>query len=148
MRHLVSGRKLGRDTNARKALLFNLTSALIVQGQVTTTLAKAKFVKPYVEKLVTSAKEKKLQTRRTLASRVTHDAFLKLTREIAPGFATRVGGYTRIIRVGLRRGDAAPLVRVEFLQWETSKQKKAKPTKVVKLNRITQVKSAKENKNK
>lgn len=121
MRHAVFGRKLGRDTNSRKALLNNLAGALIINGSVTTTLAKAKFVKPYVEKMVTVAKKDRLASKRILASYLKGTAFKKLIGEIAPGFEKRTGGYSRIIKLTTRRGDAAAMARLEFLEWDKSK---------------------------
>jgi len=119
VKHLVFGRKLGRDINARKALLANLASSLFINGAIETTLAKAKFVKSYVEKLVTAAQKNRLSSKRALASVLTHQAFLKLIAEIGPGFATRSGGYTRIIKLGARVGDNAPMARLELLEWES-----------------------------
>lgn len=124
MRHGVFGRRLGRDTNSRKALLANLASSIIENGQVTTTLAKAKFVKPHVEKLITAARKNKLHLRRVIASSITHKAFLKLIGEVAPGFSKREGGYARIIKLGPRRGDAAPMARLALLEWEKSSKSK------------------------
>ncbi len=134
MRHAVFGRKLGRDTNSRRALLNNLAGALIINGSVTTTLAKAKFVKPYVEKMVTSAKKDKLASKRILASYLQKVAFNKLIREIAPGFDKRPGGYARIVKLATRRGDAAAMARLEFLEWDKPKalSSKTKNNKVVK----------------
>ncbi len=132
MRHAVFGRKLGRDINSRKALLNNLSGALILNGSVTTTLAKTKFVKPYVEKMVTSAKVAKLGSRRVLASSLPKAAFKRLTEEIAPGFQARAGGYTRIIKLATRRGDAAAMARIEFLAWEKPKTSPAKAKAQVK----------------
>lgn len=122
MRHAVFGKRLGRDINARKALLRNLASALFEKGVITTTLTKAKFAQSYIEKLVTTAKKNSLHSQRALASLVTPQAFIKLTREIAPGFAQRVGGYTRVVKLGARAGDAAPLARLEFVKWSQVKK--------------------------
>lgn len=134
MRHAVFGRKLGRDTNSRRALLNNLAGALIINGSVTTTLAKAKFVKPYVEKMVTSAKKDKLASKRVLASYLQKAAFDKLISEIAPGFDKRPGGYARIVKLSARRGDSAAMARLEFLEWDKPKtlSSKTKDNKVVK----------------
>lgn len=142
MRHQVFGRKLSRDTNARKALLGNLTSSVLKTGQLETTLAKAKFARPYVEKLITYAKRKNdLRTDRYLASLVSKEAFSKLRLSIGPGFKSRTGGYTRIIKLVPRKGDAAPMARLELLKLDKlattenteNKQKdtKVKPTKSV-----------------
>lgn len=118
MRHLVFGRKLGRDTNARRALLANLASSLFINGAIITTLVKAKFARPYVEKLVRTVQKNRLSSKRSLASVLTHQAFLKLIAEIGPGFTNRSGGYTRIIKLGARVGDNAPIARLELLEWE------------------------------
>lgn len=133
MRHQVFGRKLGRDINSRKALLAGLSSSLLENGQITTTVTKAKFVKPYVEKLITRIKKKRLFLHRQAASTLTSKAFSRLTFEIGPGFIKRPGGYTRIIRLSRRSGDSAPMARLELLEWEKSqtkpKETKAKPKK-------------------
>lgn len=117
MRHAYFGKKLGRDTTARKALLNNLASQLLEKGMFTTTLAKAKFARPYVEKIITRAKSKHdLRGIRVIASLVTNQAFSKLRTQIGPGFEKRPGGYTRIIRLNQRQGDAAPMARLELLE--------------------------------
>lgn len=119
MRHAYFGRRLSRDTNARKALAANLATSLFERGKITTTLAKAKFARPYVEKLITGAKRQKdLKTRRALATSVASLAFTKLHTTLGVGFAARPGGYTRIVRLNPRRGDAAPLARLELLPIE------------------------------
>lgn len=125
MRHMVSGRRLSRDRDARQALLANIAVALFSKGRIKTTLAKAKFARPYVEKLITAAKEKKLAQNRVLASRVTRD-ISKLLSEIGPGFAERSGGYTRIVKIGPRLGDGSPMARLELLPLD----KKPKPPKI------------------
>lgn len=136
MRHRYFGRRLGRDTSARKALASQLASSLLEKGQVKTTLAKAKFARSYVEKLITRAKTKNdLNTSRVLASRVTKQAFEKLRSTIGPGFAARSGGYARIVKLGKRAGDAAPMARLELLKVEKpatteSVQEKNKPKTV------------------
>lgn len=114
MRHLAAGRKLSQDTGGRQALLKNIASALFSKGRLETTLAKAKFARPYVEKLITAAKEKKLPENRALASRVPGD-LNKLLSEIGPGMATRSGGYTRIVKMKRRLGDGSPMARLELL---------------------------------
>ncbi len=122
MRHMVSGRKLSRDKDARQALLKNIAGALFSKGRIKTTLAKAKFARPYVEKLITAAKAKKLAENRTLASKVPGD-LNKLLSEIAPSFEKRQGGYTRIVKIARRLGDGAPMAQLELLPIE----KKPKP---------------------
>ncbi|MBI2327279.1 50S ribosomal protein L17 [Candidatus Curtissbacteria bacterium] len=135
MKHKVSGQKLGRDTSGRKALLRNLASELVAKGAIITTLAKAKFARPYIEKLVTSAKINRLTKHRSLESRLTHQAFIRLQSEIGPGFRSRAGGYTRIIKLGIRKGDAAPLARLEFLQWEKTPTAKVQKSPRKTINR-------------
>lgn len=134
MRHAIFGRKLGRDISARKALLNNLASSLIVNGQLETTETKAKFVRPYVEKVITLAKRNRLGTQRVIASTLEKGAFDRLFLEIAPGFSERSGGYTRIVKMGPRRGDSAKMARIELVEWDKSKAKqkqiKAKVKKV------------------
>ena len=123
MRHAYFGRKLGRDTTARLALLNSLASFLLAKGQIKTTLAKAKFVQAYTEKLITSAKRQKdLAKKRILASLLEKEAFEKLTSQIAPGFEKRNGGYTRIIRLIPRRGDSAPMARLELMPLEKKQE--------------------------
>lgn len=131
MRHAYFGRRLSRDTNARKALLNNLASSLLEKGQITTTLAKAKFARPYVEKLITQAKRTNdLKGARRLASIVTNKAFSNLNSNLGPGFSSRNGGYTRIIKLSRpRTGDAAPMARLELLKIEKQEKTPAKVEK-------------------
>ena len=126
MRHQVFGKKLSRDTKARKALLANMAASLVTHGQLTTTLAKAKFAMPYVEKLVTLVKKNKLNSNRWLASALPQDAFIKLVQQLGPGFENRHGGYTRIVKLSTRRGDSAQMARLEFLDATVQKKKAAK----------------------
>lgn len=125
MRHLVFGAKLNRDINARKALLINLADSLFKKGSIVTTEARAKFVRPYAEKLISTASQNKLSQNRRIASVLTREAFAKLINEIAPGFSSRPGGYTRIIKLKMRRGDAAPIVKIELLEFEKPQGKAA-----------------------
>ncbi len=133
MRHRVFKKKLSRDINSRRALASNLASSLLVEGHITTTVAKAKFVQVFAEKLITGAARTSLHTRRSLASRLTHPAFIRLITEISPGFEDRRGGYTRIVKLSTRRGDSAPMARIEILEWDKSKKhelsKNPKPAK-------------------
>lgn len=122
MRHAVSGKKLGRDTNARKALAMNLASSLIVEGHIKTTLAKAKFVRSFAEKLITDAKKNTLSNKRSLAPRLTKQAFIRLITQVGPGFESRSGGYTKIIKLAPRRGDRAPMAKIEILEWDKTKE--------------------------
>ena len=116
MRHRKAGRQLRRTSEQRLALLRNLATSLIEQGAIETTEAKAKELRPFVEKLVTKAKQGTLHARR-LAGRHVHkrDAADKLFREWGPKFQARPGGYTRILKTGHRRGDGAEMARIEFV---------------------------------
>ena len=143
MRHRVFGRKLSRDINARKALLSNLATSLIVNGKLTTTVAKAKFAGPYVEKLITSAKGDRLFANRKLASVLSPAAFKKLVGEIAPGFSERHGGYLRIVKQITRRGDNAQMARLELLEWDKTKSKAREVQKVRKVRKVSKVSKAK-----
>jgi len=116
MRHRVGGRKLQRTSSHRAALFRNMAAALIKHEQITTTTAKAKELRPYVEKLVTLAKRGGLSNRRLAQSRLMDDAQLaKLFDVIAPRYSGRDGGYTRIIKAGIRASDAAPIAVIEFV---------------------------------
>ncbi|MBA2918581.1 50S ribosomal protein L17 [Sphingomonas sp. MAH-20] len=116
MRHRVGGRKLQRTASHRAALFRNQAAALIKHEQITTTLAKAKELRPYVEKLVTLAKKGGLSNRRLAHSRLMDDTQLKkLFDVIGPRYAERAGGYTRIIKAGIRASDAAPMAIIEFV---------------------------------
>jgi large subunit ribosomal protein L17 len=116
MRHRVGHRKLQRTSSHRTALFRNMAAALIKHEQITTTTAKAKELRPYVEKLVTLAKKGGLSNRRLAQSRLMDDAQLvKLFDVIAARYATRNGGYIRIIKAGIRKNDAAPISIIEFV---------------------------------
>jgi large subunit ribosomal protein L17 len=116
MRHHKTGRKLGRDSAHRKALYANLCGALIEHGRIKTTEAKAKEVRPIVEQLITLGKRGDLHAHRQAV------AFLRsklaayiLFDEVAPRFADRPGGYTRVVKLGPRQGDAAPMAYLELV---------------------------------
>ena len=116
MRHKSGGRKLQRTSAHRIALLRNLAAALIKHEQITTTVAKAKELRPYVEKLVTLAKRGGLANRRLAMSRLMDDTQLtKLFGVLAERYADRAGGYTRIVKAGIRASDAAPMAIIEFV---------------------------------
>ena len=116
MRHRVCGRKLGRTSSHRTALFRNMSAALIKHEQITTTLPKAKELRPYVEKLITLAKKGGLSNRRLAHSRLLDDAqLIKLFEVLAPRYADRAGGYTRVIRAGIRASDAAPVAVIELV---------------------------------
>lgn len=118
MRHRKIRRKLGRTTSHREALLANMASAFIRNnGSITTTVAKAKVLRPVVEKLITLGKKQDINARRH-ASTILRDegAVKKLFDEVSPLFDTRNGGYTRIIRLGDRTGDGAPMALIELVE--------------------------------
>jgi large subunit ribosomal protein L17 len=116
MRHRVAGRKLQRTSSHRAALFRNMAAALIKHEQITTTTAKAKELRPYVEKLITLAKKGGLSNRRLAHARLMDDVQLqKLFDVIAPRYAERSGGYTRVIKAGIRKNDAAPIAIIEFV---------------------------------
>jgi large subunit ribosomal protein L17 len=116
MRHRVGGRKLGRTSSHRNAMFRNMAAALIKHEQITTTLPKAKELRPYVEKLITLAKKGQLSHRRLAHARLLDDTQLtKLFDVIAKRYADRNGGYTRVIKAGLRASDAAPMAIIELV---------------------------------
>jgi len=117
MRHRVGGRKLQRTSSHRAALFRNMAAALIKHEQITTTTAKAKELRPYVEKLVTLAKKGGLSNRRIAHARIMDEAQeRKLFEVLGPRYASRNGGYTRIIKAGIRQSDAAPIAIIEFVE--------------------------------
>jgi large subunit ribosomal protein L17 len=117
MRHLKQGRKLGRTTAHRKALLRNLATALLEHERIITTEPKAKELRRVADKLVTLGKRGNLHARRQALQVVQSNAVVqKLFNEIAPRFAGRQGGYTRILRLGYRPGDAAAMAVIELVE--------------------------------
>jgi large subunit ribosomal protein L17 len=119
MRHRRAGKKLGRDSAHRKALYSNLAGALIEHGRIKTTVAKAKAVKPFAEQMITLGKRGDLHARRlALAELRSQDVVHQLFAEVAPRFADRPGGYTRIVKLGPRNGDAAEMVYLEFVDYD------------------------------
>ena len=109
-------RKLGRPTDHRNLMLRGMVTALFENGQIVTTVTRAKEIRPIAEKLITLGKKNTLNTRRQALSYITKsDVVYKLFAEIAPKYAERNGGYTRIIRAGVRRGDAAPLAVISLV---------------------------------
>ncbi|MFN4356617.1 50S ribosomal protein L17 [Sphingopyxis alaskensis] len=116
MRHKSGGRKLQRTSAHRTAMFRNMSASLIKHEQITTTVAKAKELRPYVEKLVTLAKRGGLANRRLAMSRLMDEAQLaKLFDVLADRYKDRNGGYTRIIKAGIRASDAAPIAIIEFV---------------------------------
>ena len=121
MRHRVAGRKLQRTTSHRNAMFRNMAAALIKHEQITTTVAKAKELRPYVEKLVTLAKKGGLSNRRLAYARLMDETQLaKLFDVIAPRYSGRDGGYTRIVKAGIRMSDASPIAIIEFVDRDVS----------------------------
>src|ERR1700693_1455883 len=131
MRHLVSGSKLGKNPAHRRAVLRNLVTNLIEKERIHTTLRRAKATRPLAERMITLGKRDSLHARRQAASFLqTPEAAKKLFADLAPRFADRPGGYTRIIRVGWRIGDGAELAILEFIGSELKKKdKKGKKAK-------------------
>src|SRR6201992_2406699 len=121
MRHAMRGRKLGRKTGHRKAMFTNLANALIKHEQIKTTLPKAKDLRPVVERLVTLGKRGGLHARRQLIATLPDEALpAKLLGPLAERYATRQGGYTRVLKAGFRYGDAAPMAIIEFVDRDPS----------------------------
>ena len=117
MAHRIDGRKLSRKQGPRLALYKNLVVSVLRYEKVKTTEAKAKEIRPQVERMITLAKKGDLTARRAVISALPDERLVvsKLFDEIAPKYADRTSGYTRIIKVGLRKGDAAPIVQIELV---------------------------------
>lgn len=134
MRHLVKGRKLRRPTEHRLALLRNLVTSFLEKERIKTTLAKAKETRPLAERMITLAKRNTLHARRrALAFLRKEEVVTKLFNELGPRFGERPGGYSRIVRLGPRKGDGAQmalleLVGSEYKKKEKKKREKKKPT--------------------
>lgn len=117
----MAGRKLNRTSQHRRAMLANMAAALIKHEQITTTLPKAKELRPYVEKLVTLGKKGDLASRRLASARLRDQTQLaKLFETLAPRYASRKGGYIRILKAGFRHGDNAPVAIIEFVDRDES----------------------------
>jgi large subunit ribosomal protein L17 len=118
MRHHRAGKKLGRDAAQRKSLYAGLTSSLIEHGRIRTTEAKAKAVKPIAEQMITLGRRGDIHARRqALAYLRSQDVVYKLFSDVAPRFADRPGGYTRIVKLGPRQGDAANMAYLELVDY-------------------------------
>ena len=130
MRHRNSGRKLNRTASHRKAMFANMAAALIEHEQIVTTLPKAKDLRPIVERLVTLAKRGDLHARRQVLTTVTdRDVVHKMFEEIGPSFSARDGGYTRITKIGPRKGDNAPLAVIELVSEEAEVRTRRRRTR-------------------
>ena len=116
MRKLKKGRKLSRKRDQRKALLKALVSAVFLNGKIKTTEAKAKEISPIVEKFITRASKNDISVRRLLGQNLSKKIVKKLVDEIAPKYKERKGGYTRIIKLGPRKGDGAKMAVIELVE--------------------------------
>jgi len=130
MRHRNAGFKLGRNTSHRRALLRNLVTSVIIEDRVHTTIAKAKAVRPLVEKMITLGKKGDLHSRRqALAFLMTDDSVKRLFDTVAPRYGDRQGGYLRIVKTGFQKGDGAEKAYIELLgaekQLDEKRQKRA-----------------------
>ena len=127
MRHRVRGKKLGRNTGQRKALFKNLINSLILRGEIKTTETKAKAIRGLIDKLITRGKVGTLHARRLIAAFLANKrAVNKLVDELSPRFKARSGGFTRIVRLGRRRGDNAMMVKLELVEKPKEKEKAKK----------------------
>ncbi len=115
MRHSNANRKFGRKTNQRKALMKSLAYSLALKGKIKTTEAKAKELRPYMEKLITLGKKETPASKRLLVSRVGVQAAKKIADDLAPTYQSRAGGYTRITKMIRRKSDGAPQAIIEFV---------------------------------
>ena len=116
VRHRVAGRKLGRPTAQRVALLRSLASQLIIHERIITTEAKAKEARSFAEKMITYGKKGTLHHRRLATAKIPDKTVVrKIFDDLAPRYSDRAGGYTRIIKLGRRKGDAAPLAQLELV---------------------------------
>ena len=130
MRHRLKGRKLNRTSAHRKAMFKNLAASLIKYEQITTTLPKAKDLRPIVEKMITIAKKGSLHARRQLLSILPRDVNInKLFEEFPKRYKNRAGGYTRILKKGIRFGDAAPLAVIELVDRDENEKNQDIPKK-------------------
>lgn len=121
MRHAVHGRKLGRTSAHRRALFRNQLASLVEHERITTTLEKAKELRPIAEKLVTQGKRGTVEARRRVRRMIDRHLVKKLFDDIAPRFAEREGGYTRILKLGPRKGDGAEMALIEFVDYDPAK---------------------------
>lgn len=136
MRHSKAGRRLGRKTSHREAMFRNMVTSLLDHGKITTTDAKAKEIRVVAERMITLGKRGDLHSMRLAASVIREKTVVsKLFSTIAPCYKDRLGGYTRIIKLGIRQGDAAPLSLIELVEEEIKPSKAklspAKPKQVV-----------------
>ena len=128
----MANKKLNRTSEHRKALLKNMLNSLIKYEQITTTLPKAKFLKPQADKIITLGKKKTLQTTKMIMSKLQDiSSAHKVTKTLSKRYEKRHGGYTRIIKAGFRYGDNAPMAVIEFVDRDVEAKRVDKPKKVV-----------------
>ena len=128
----MANKKLNRTSEHRKALLKNMLNSLIKYEQITTTLPKAKFLKPQADKIITLGKKETLQTTKMLMSKLQDiSSAHKVTKTLSKRYEKRHGGYTRIIKAGFRYGDNAPMAVIEFVDRDVDAKRVDKPKKVV-----------------
>jgi len=124
MRHGMSNKKLNRTSEHRKALLMNMLNSLIKYEQITTTLPKAKFLKPQADKIITLGKKNNLQNTKMLISKLQDiKSANKVKKTLSKRYENRKGGYTRIIKAGFRYGDKAPMAVIEFVERDVEAKK-------------------------
>lgn len=135
MRHGCAGRQFGRDTSHRKALLRMLVTSLLKNEKIETTVAKAKEIRPLAEKMITLAKRGDLHARRQALSFINDEMVVSgLFTQIAPRFAARSGGYTRVVLTRTRSGDAAPMAVIELVERQKKEGAGSKETKKAKIS--------------
>jgi large subunit ribosomal protein L17 len=136
MRHRNGGFKLGRNTSHRRALLRNLVTSIILNDRCHTTITKAKATRPIVEKMITLGKNGSVHARRqALAYLMTPESVDRLFAIVAPRYTTRPGGYSRIVRTGIRKGDSSEMAYIELLDAETELNAKAEKREAAKTKR-------------
>ena len=136
MRHNKKFNHLGRTADHRRAMLANMAISLIMHKRITTTLAKAKALKTYVEPLITKCKDDSTHSRRVVFSYLQNkEAIKELFGVVAPKIADRPGGYTRVIKLGFRRGDAAPIAFIELVDFDENMAKAPKAAKKTRRSR-------------
>ncbi|MDA7552154.1 50S ribosomal protein L17 [Candidatus Pelagibacter sp.] len=123
MRHGMANKKLNRTSEHRKALLMNMLNSLIKYEQITTTLPKAKFLKPQADKIITLGKKNTLQNTRLLISKLQSTTSANKVKNLSKRYEKRNGGYTRIIKAGFRYGDKAPMAVIEFVDRDIQAKK-------------------------
>lgn len=136
MRHQVKGKKLSRNSAQRKALFKNLINALVIHGEIKTTESKAKAIRGLVDKLITKGKRGTFQARRLVGAFLQNKiAVNKIVDELSPTFKNRPGGFTKIVRLGPRRGDDAMMVKLELVEKPKPKEEKKNKEKEMPSNK-------------